>query len=200
MPSNFVIYGHADPRSGELRYIGQTSVGSVRQRRHVFDSRRRATHHATWIRSLPARVGQLPFDVVILEEFDSAELLNDAESEWILAARAVGVRLTNHTDGGAGARGYKPTREAIEKTAAFNRGRKRPTHVVARLIEFHTGRVRSDEARARMRAAHASRSAESNEKNRRSHLGKKATPEERAARSAFQTGKKRGPYRARVTV
>ena len=94
------IYALCDPRTEEVRYIGQTMravekyvTGHWKAARNGSD---RYVHR--WIRSL----GREPVHF-ILEECDTREELNEAERFWIDWYRRCGfARLTNLTDGGDG--------------------------------------------------------------------------------------------------
>jgi hypothetical protein len=48
-------------------------------------------------------------EVVVLQKFDDAAILYEAEHFWIAYFRAMGCPLTNGTDGGPGAQGYRHT-------------------------------------------------------------------------------------------
>lgn len=117
-----IIYGLVDPRTGELRYIGQSTKGLERARSHWWPSTLRAeshTHKARWLKSLLA-CGMVP-EVVILEHCRSTRDLPDAERFWIRRARKRGAQLTNVSDGGeSGACGY---RWSAEQRAALRASR-----------------------------------------------------------------------------
>ena len=82
------IYGLHDPRTGELRYIGQTTV-SLKERlwAHLSpSSRRKAYYSARWIDSL-VRDGVKP-EIRLLAEAGSNEDLDRLEIKYIAAARS----------------------------------------------------------------------------------------------------------------
>src|SRR6185295_7405409 len=93
--SRFLVYGLFDPESGELRYVGRSSSGTKRAQDHLRGSSLLLDDHChRWIKNLLAR-GLRP-SVEVLEECPiSGDVLtpeinawlNDAEREWIRAAR-----------------------------------------------------------------------------------------------------------------
>jgi hypothetical protein len=127
MVSDFLIYGLRDPRTDLVRYIGQTSHGMARPRMHNEPGRNtkdRNGHKRAWIAGLHRAGGRVEIDV--LEEFRSAEDLNDAECFWISQAHGLGWPLTNLTAGGGGQRGFKMSSLSITRrqmARAINSGR-----------------------------------------------------------------------------
>jgi len=101
MPAKLVIYGLFDPRNGELRYVGRSTMGlSRRVSCHLTPaSLRQREHRAHWLRSLVEK-GLRP-EAIVLEEVDSTEALSEAEVHWIASMRAIGCRLTNVKPGGS---------------------------------------------------------------------------------------------------
>ena len=91
-----LIYGLADPRTGELRYVGRSSSGLKRPRES------HGRYCQNWVDSLKKQ-GIIP-RVLVLEELDPTtdvdERLNTEERKWVAYCRSVGTRLTNLTDGG----------------------------------------------------------------------------------------------------
>lgn len=116
--SRFLIYALVDPRSGEWRYVGKSCSGMKRPQEHFYPSFLKSrTRKNNWIKSLQA-LGLKP-EIQVVEEFVSAVELNTAEKEWIAAARAAGVRLTNLADGGEGAPGI-PCDDAKRRSIALS--------------------------------------------------------------------------------
>lgn len=109
------IYGLCDPRTGELRYVGQTSRGEARIRAHRYPAvqARAKGHRGTWLRAL-RRAGLFPDSFVI--EHVSVDELADAEIFWIAYFRSVGAWLVNTQPGGAHARGYRRTDRVTVET------------------------------------------------------------------------------------
>jgi hypothetical protein len=143
MSGRFIIYALVDPRDGAWRYIGKTEKGAaVRLAEHLKKTRQGVRRHCNnWIRALAA-VGLQP-TLEVLEEFPCAAPLMEAEREWIAEAKRSGIALTNHTDGGEGASGYKHTSDGLSKMR---------------------GRTVSAESIQRMRAAKASMSEETRQR------------------------------------
>jgi hypothetical protein len=126
MSSRFLIYALIDPRTGRVRYVGQSSTGMTRPRTHVWFAKSGGrTYCDNWVRQL-LKLGMM-FDVWVLEELEAVDSLDAREVWWIAFARAWGCPLTNLTDGGGGIRGYSHTDEArerirnIQKTVAQQR-------------------------------------------------------------------------------
>jgi hypothetical protein len=109
--SGFIVYGLIDPRTGQLRYVGKSTRGLRRATEHLQPGRLGGdrTHKAKWIRSL-RKLG-LKYEVEVLEKCGSLPALDEAERHFIGYFRAVGVDLTNHTDGGEGTSGWVPSLE-----------------------------------------------------------------------------------------
>lgn len=131
-----MIYGLNDPQTGKCRYVGKTSRPAIRLTEHL--NHRGRTYRDGWIQNLNS-VGLRPtleiLDMVPLNQGDFWE------REYIKVFRALGMPLTNLTDGGDGpARlprsvrdqirksrlGQKHTPEAIEKMRHARRNRKYP--------------------------------------------------------------------------
>ena len=129
MTRNCLIYGLLDLRTGELRYVGQSTSGLVRPRAHALPStlsKEKNTHKANWIRLLQ-RQG-LQYEILIVEECSVVEL-DEYERFWISYFRFVGCRLLNLTDGGGGPRGLKHSAESRTKMSVSRTGRpKTPEH------------------------------------------------------------------------
>lgn len=77
--SNCFLYALKDPRTGRFYYVGATTVGMVRPRKHATPSCLARCHNPrlrAWVSSLPARPGrQRPYDIVTLKEFTSRDTL-----------------------------------------------------------------------------------------------------------------------------
>jgi hypothetical protein len=121
--SGLIVYGLIDPRNGQVRYVGKSCSGLSRPRSHTSPANlaKERTHKANWLRGLVA-VGLRP-EIEVLEACDSTEALSEAERFYIGYFRMVGCALTNLTDGGDGASGYRHTEGAKVKVSAARRGK-----------------------------------------------------------------------------
>lgn len=172
------IYGLVDPRSGCLRYVGQTK--NLKERFWGHTGMASVSRHrcAAWIRGL-RKLGLKPV-LEVLEEV-STEQANDAERFWIASLRAAGASLLNMTDGGDGSPGVArpdvtvrfkgiPKSEATKErmraaktadlrasVASFHAGRARPAETKARMSEWQKGKPRTPAQQASLAKAQAAR-------------------------------------------
>ncbi len=178
MSSRFLVYALTDPMSGCVRYIGKSTSGLTRPKEHGSSSNLRKKSHlrvVCWVKALVA--AGLSYGVEIVEEVDSAELLNDLECFHIASIRAAGAFLLNDTDGGDGGPGYRWTNEqkarlsaimkaspAVKQAAKANgarlRGIPRPPHVVKIIGDSHRGKSPTEETRTKIAATLRGNSAE----------------------------------------
>jgi len=136
-PEN-LIYVLIDPRNGEFRYIGLSSVGMIRPHKHMIEIRSNAndtTHKANWIRKLQS-LG-LEYKIGILQTLACPDQLPTAEMKFISCYKGMGCRLTNATDGGEGS--LNPTNELREKMSKAKLGKKRPSEVCAKISKALEG-------------------------------------------------------------
>lgn len=144
-----LIYGLIDPRSGCLRYIGQSKRPKKRLWRHCNPTSHDRSHRGCWLRGL--RNAGLEPQFVELEEvtFETAAII---EAFWIASLRAAGVDLVNTTDGeqAPSRRGFTLTLEHRAKIAASHLGI-RPTEATRAKMEW------TSERRANMETAYAMR-------------------------------------------
>lgn len=129
------VYGLYHPHTDDLRYIGQTRV-SLKKRLsgHLASARRGGRRHVVcWLKGLLAQ-GLKPV-IRPLAYADNQETLDFLEVGAIAKARAAGVDLTNHADGGGGFFGFKlsgdhkaklHSPEVRAKMAATRRGQPSP--------------------------------------------------------------------------
>lgn len=179
MASQFIIYGLVDPRTGQIRYIGQSSRGTKRSYAHRWTSRDRNTHKSRWIDSLK-RQG-LNFSVTILQEFSDGASLDEAEISWIAKARSLGWKITNIATGGSAPwLGKKHSPSTIEKMRAAKLGKKNSPEHCRHMSIAASGKSPSKETRKKMSLARS---------------GRGNSPEVRKKISASLSGKPR-PYMA----
>lgn len=117
-----IIYVLKDPSNGEVRYVGKT-VKTIQHRlcAHICPSALKTRNHrSNWIKSVLAS-GAVP----IIEEVARAENQTDLaklEQACIAFGRAIGMRLTNTTDGGEGLVGYRHSPETRLKLSKSHVG------------------------------------------------------------------------------
>ena len=174
--SKYIIYGLIDPRTEECRYIGRSSSGPRRPRRHGDQSclEKDGTYKANWIADM--KRCDIEYEILVLEEFSDQEELIDAERKWIKAAKDMGWRLTNLTDGGEGL--LNPTQSTRDKIGEYSRKRMRTKEYQDRAIGDRRGKKLPEWWREKISIAGKGRkmSAETIAKVVAVHLGKKDGP------------------------
>lgn len=103
--SEMFIYGLFDPRTKEVRYVGQTAKGLKRAWQHWGTHAWKTgknLHKKAWIGQL--KTLELKYEVEILERCNSYEALDEAETFWIKHLLEIDVKLVNKSLGGAGER------------------------------------------------------------------------------------------------
>ena len=164
------IYGLYDPRTNALRYIGKTIDSKIRLMAHLCETTN--THKNHWLRGLKKL--SLKPEMRILETIENSDDNDWQERErwWISAAFASGDPLTNLDAGGrSGLLKCEETRAKMSAAA--------------------TGRVMSRESVEKMKAAKlANFTEEVRERMRLAQLGKRRTPEQRAAHSIALQGRR----------
>lgn len=119
-----IVYGLADPRTGHLRYIGQSRQGVRRIRAHLTPSAlSRDSRLSEWLRGLVAE-GLRP-DGFIIEEHDDPDDIHAAEEFSIQYFRGLGCDLLNKVGGGRRqeGRGRWMTPDGRRRIAESNRRR-----------------------------------------------------------------------------
>lgn len=126
-PKTVRIYGLIDPRTNELRYVGQTHRPLGRRlSQHCGTARKRTTLHvAAWIRGV-LDAGSAP-EMIVLQEC-SASLAEESEQFWIEYFRWVGCDLTNRSIGGLAPRGWHHTEEQKAKWRETRSGENAPMY------------------------------------------------------------------------
>lgn len=98
-----LIYGLVDPLTHEIRYIGKSSTGMKRPKKHFFPSvlKNEKTYKNRWVNKVIATTGMLP-EIVILDSAETEEDVYRLEIGYIQMFREAGIELTNCHDGGNG--------------------------------------------------------------------------------------------------
>lgn len=145
--SKYLIYCLIDPRDGEIRYTGQSSVGMVRPKK------RHSGHCWSWEESLK-KEGLKPI-VRIIQECETLKMLNDCEIYWIAKLRNEGCRLTNLTDGGEGIKNpFDSTRQKMRLAKLGKKRGPRPNWVKKKISDSHQGKSLGDYHRLRLSESH----------------------------------------------
>ena len=119
---NSYVYTLIDPRNNLPFYVGKGIGG--RCNAHVLEAKyyvKRKSLKLSKIRKL-LRLGMKPIVVKVEENVSDKQAL-DLECLLIVEMRDLGFNLTNMTDGGDGAKGYKHTEEHKRKASASQIGR-----------------------------------------------------------------------------
>ena len=86
-----LIYGLRDPRTNEIRYVGQSSTGLHRPKQHAKYKGPARSAKEKWVAKL-LRLCLVP-EIVILQVLEGPDELNSAEIFWIALGReALGLR------------------------------------------------------------------------------------------------------------
>jgi len=94
------IYTLADPRTGEVRYVGKTIDTYYRLARHISDAKRSTRRHKdAWLKGI-VNIGLSPVLEVLDECTDEDWKL--VEQYWISQFKSWGFKLLNETLGGEG--------------------------------------------------------------------------------------------------
>lgn len=203
--SKYLIYALVDPRTKEWRYIGKSSSGLRRPKDHAKASelKREAHIHKTrWIQSL-INLG-LKYEILVLEEFENNENLYEAEHEWITEAKRIGVRLTNHSNGGSGMTGYRHTAETKARLSLTSKGRVVSEETRLKISIANTGKHMSEESKIKMSVAkkgkplskehRATMSLQRKGRPQPWKLGLRHSEETKAKISLAHQGKVQGPH------
>lgn len=126
--SKHIIYGLFDPNTQELRYIGYTSNFDKRYYDHHYMKKLKINNHKNnWIKSLLNNNQKA--EMFVIEYYETAQELLQAEIETIAYYKYIGCNLTNATPGGDGIKnGYKHPKSFGEKLSNVKKGVKRPPH------------------------------------------------------------------------
>jgi hypothetical protein len=134
------IYGLVDSLKNELKYIGKSINPETRFRKHLQDSKKKATPKDKWI--LELRENKQKPELIIID------IVGDEnwvfwEQHYISYFKAIGCLLTNSTDGGENPpilKGRKRTEKEIEKIRNSNLGQKRSDEVKKNISDSKKGK------------------------------------------------------------
>lgn len=87
----FIIYGLRDPETDEYRYIGKSTSGIKRSKKHLNYSHNEDV--SNWVKNL-SKINKSPF-IDVLEKCDNTFDLSKAERYWIIKYKESGNRLFN---------------------------------------------------------------------------------------------------------
>jgi hypothetical protein len=150
-----LVYTLSDPRTGAIRYVGQTSrTLRCRLTEHIQDVKRSRRYSSNWIKSL----GGLEPVIELVEICATQEDADEAEAFYIEYFRFLGFSLTNLTGGGKGTvKDVVVTEKMRELARTKNLGKKLSPETRAKISAARSGTkmpARSAETRAKMGAIH----------------------------------------------
>ena len=188
MKTDFYIYEHWRPDTNVCFYVGR----GRRRRAYRFDQRNE--HHARVVAKLHKQ--NLLVDVRIVVENLTDERADIAEIARIAFWRAVGVKLTNQTDGGDGCGGRVASEAQRQKMSAAMKGKPKSAEHRRNMSAAHKVKPLPVGLLLSKRMLGRKHKPESIEKIRLGNLGKIMGPLSRAKMSAARQGVKRGPHSA----
>lgn len=121
MKATTFIYALLEPSSKKIRYLGKSVNPKERFAHHLVPANPPRTHKECWISGLRSK-GSRPI-LEILDEVPTSQA-GFFEQEYIRVFRALGMDLTNLSDGGEGQTGYVHTEETKKKISNRLVGRK----------------------------------------------------------------------------
>lgn len=145
--THWTIYALRDPRDGEIRYIGKTSMKLTRRvQAHLAMCSDEHNHRACWLRNLIAS-GFLPVYQIL--QMGEGEHWDVAERWWIKTGLDSGWHLTNSTEGGDGTRGMSP--EGRLRLSASKKGKRLSLERRAKMSAVRLGKKLTIEQRAALK-------------------------------------------------
>lgn len=188
------IYTLADPRDGQVRYVGKTINVEQRLRRH---NRPDHTRKGKWIKSLKSAGLKPTLEILETVQSKTKGDWEDVERFWIESLRQMGFRLTNLSPGGDGGNQRKESSMKPEhraKIAAALKGKKKSAEHIENFRNSMRGHKRSHESIQKQKESNAKRTDKEKQKLKE-HLASfrslAHTPEARAKGAASRTGQKR---------
>lgn len=159
------------PATGKIKYLGKSNQPFARLKSHIRLAKQSRSHKNSWILGL--RTQGLNPVIEVLDEIPVAEW-QFWEREYIRVFRAIGIKLTNGTDGGDGNLGGKASPTTRRKMSDSRKGRTQPVEVREKISAALKGRPRTPEVCERLSI---------------SHIGKFHTQRTRDKMSISRTGK-----------
>jgi hypothetical protein len=179
--ARMIVYGLVDSSAPEvIRYVGKTAATRRAERLVQHFSRVRKgcqTYKARWMRAALA-AGHEIIDVVLQECETEAEAFI-AERAHIARLLALGVPLTNLTEGGEGPIGLRWSEASRIRVGKQRRGRVTSPETKQKLRATQIGRTRSAETRKKMSDAAKRRSPDHYRNSITATRGWSHTPEAR---------------------
>lgn len=191
---NSYVYTLIDPRNHLPFYVGKGS--GERCNAHVVEAKyyvKRKSPKLNKIRKL-MRLGMEPI-VIKLEENVSDKQALDLECLLIAEMRDLGFALTNMTDGGDGAQGYKHTEDHKQKMSELQKGRVFSDETKQRMRKPKSEQGRKNIAEARLKLdykptdEHKRKTSEALKGRPSSMQGRIQTDEAKAKMSAWRKGR-----------
>ena len=184
---NSYVYTLIDPRNHLPFYVGKGS--GERCNAHVVEAKyyvKRKSLKLNKIRKL-MRLGMEPIVVKVAENISDKQAL-DLECLLIAEMRDLGFALTNMTDGGDGAQGYKHTEEHKQRMSELQKGRVFTEEHRQAMCKPKSEQGRKNIAEARLTTDYRP-SEETKRKTSEALKGRSFTDEHRAKIKAGLTGK-----------
>lgn len=149
--TKLIVYGLLDPNTLDLRYVGRSSSGLVRPKKHIWNMTENKTRYShlriyRWIEIL--RRDDAKPTIIVLSECSTQEQLALEEIRWIALAKQFDHNLTNLSDGGEGNAGHqsfwkgkKKNPKSVELCASKTRGGRRTLEQRLEMSQQRKGRI-----------------------------------------------------------
>ncbi len=193
MMNTAYVYTLTDPRNGMPFYVGKGH--GKRCEFHLDEAKyytNRKSKKLNKIRKLMS-LGMKPIITKVEENVSDAQAI-DFECLLIAEMRDIGIPLTNMTDGGDGAKGYKHTEEHLKYVSELFKGR-----IVSEETKQKMRKPKSEEGRVNMAKARLNKTYRPSEETKRKTSeallgrpspmkGRKQSDEAKAKMSAYRKG------------